>query len=361
MSYELEHIGSRLQVARHVIAKTRPDMAESLEVSAVTYANYERGHQNLIGRLEELAGACCTSTNFLTRGPLKLIPASGLSYRRKMSLKSAQARHIQGMASMACEFRAIIEEYVQLPAPRLPYAPVQSESDIEHVVAEIRSQLGMSDAPLRSAIALAESFGVLVFWVEGDSAFDGVSFWSEGCPYILLNKNQHDGYRARFTVLHELCHLICHKAPEAAERHEDERKRLDKEADLFASAFLLPASSFAKRFPRFGTLIDILDDRRYWMASCAAMVRRAWQLRLIDEDKYRKLNVGISAKGWRRGEPNSPLPEKSRIHQFFLDEAGEAGHGTSWLADRIACPIGWFREAFPQSEQYQNSFTFDGL
>ncbi len=361
MSIDLEHIGSRMVVARHILGKERAEIARQLDISSYTYGKYERGQAQVIKVLPEVAKVLCVPTDFLTKGPIDLVPATALSYRRKVSLKSSVARHVQGMASICIELASLIDEHVTVPAPSLPYIPIQSATEIEDAVRFLRSNLNMSDAPLRDAVALAESFGVLVFWIEADRTFDGVSFWCGDRPYILLNKNQLDGYRSRFTLLHEIGHLIHHRGPSDTLRHEEERKRLDREADMFASAFLMPASSYARRFPRFGSLFDILEDRSYWKASCAAMVRRAWQLNLIDEDRYRRLNVGISARGWRLGEPNTPLPEKSRVHQFFLDEVGEYGLNTRKLSDSIAFPISWLREAFPLSEQYQSEFTFDGL
>lgn len=361
MEHNLKSIGSRMAVARHILGKTTAELAVLLGVGADTYRRMESGHVNLAKYLDAIADALSVSKDYLLKGPIELVPAGALSYRRKVALKSPQARHIQGMASLTAEFTSLIEEYVNLPTVSVPSVPLSSQEEIEELVADLRRKLQMSDAPLRNAVALVESMGVLVFWVEADREFDGVSFWRAGRPYILLNKHQLDGYRTRFTVLHELCHLICHRTSEDVDRHEEERKRLDREADLFASAFLLPASSFARRFPRFGSLYDILDDRSYWKASCAAMIRRARQLNLIDEDRYRRLNVSISAKGWRRGEPNAAPPETSRIHQFFLDEAGESGLTTIKLVDQLAYSPSWFSEAFPEAAQYQLAFSLDSF
>jgi Zn-dependent peptidase ImmA (M78 family) len=360
---ELEHIGSRIEVARTILGKSRPEVAADLEVSSKVYGGFERGEsEKVFKHLDVIAETLCVKTDFFYQGPIRVILPSELSYRKRVLMKSPQSRHVQGMASLAADLTGLIERYVALPMVAVPYVPIESQDDIESAVWSIRNQLDMSDAPLRNAVALVESFGVLVFWVDADRTFDGVSFWNNDRPYILLNRNQRDGYRTRFTVLHELGHIISHRAfGDIDHRHEEERRRLDREADFFASSFLLPATSFGKRFPRFGSLYEISDDRSYWMASCAAMVRRAWQLKLIDEEHYRRLNVGISAKGWRRGEPNSPEPETSRVHRFFFDEAGEHGKTTFDLADSIGCPISWFREAFPQSEQYQTAFIFGDL
>lgn len=360
MTDNLGHIGSRMAVARHVLGKTVAEVALLLGVSTDSYRRLERGDANSLKMIDEIAAALCVSRNFLLRGPIELIPQGALSYRRKVSLKSPGARHIQGFASMVSDWVPLVEDFVQLPPVTVPFLPVGTLQDVESATRHLREQLHMPDAPLRDAMGLVESMGILVFFVDAPADFDGVSFWHpHGRPIIILNRNQKDGYRVRFSVLHELGHLICHRS--GMDRHEEERKTLEGEANLFASSFLLPASSFAKRFPRHGSLYDLLDDRSYWKVSCAAMVHRARQLQLIDADRYRRLNVSISAKGWRRGEPNSPLPETSRIHQFFLDEAGEFGLTTTKLADSIDCPPGWFAEAFPQSDQYQMALNLSAL
>ncbi len=354
-------VGARMQVARLMLGKTPQDVAKDVGVTSNTYRAYESGNRPLGDRIDEVANHLQVTVDFLNAGPIRVVPTTALSYRKREILRQPHVRHVQGLASMAIEYGRLMERHISMPPVRVPYTPVKSLEDVDDAVRKIRDQIQIADAPLRSAIDLVEHLGVFVFWVNGDPAFDGVSFWDGDRPYILLNRNIRDGYRSRFTVLHECGHLCCHRASTDADRHEEERRILDTEANRFAAAFLLPAASFARRFPRYPTLDAIADERSYWMASCAAMVYRARQLKLIDEDQYRRLNVGISSRGWRKSEPGAMRPETSKVHQFFLDEVGDKGLGPFDLALSVPCPTQWLTEALPSSDPYLNQVSFDDL
>jgi hypothetical protein len=249
---DLSHARLRAQIARNWIGKDRAPVAAEIGIAAGTYSNFELGRRALPAeRLPRLAESLCVPTEFLASGPIGWLQAGKLSYRRRAAAKSADLKHVQSVASMAPEFARLIESFVTLPPVTVPLLIPEASGDVEEIAADLRRSLPMSDAPLRHASGLVESMGVLVFWVHGDRMFDGVSFWVDGRAYILLNANQRDAYRARFTVTHELGHLVMHRAADDLSLLEEARSRRDREANDFASAFLLPASSFARRFPRY--------------------------------------------------------------------------------------------------------------
>jgi Zn-dependent peptidase ImmA (M78 family)/transcriptional regulator with XRE-family HTH domain len=358
---DVKHIGERMHVARLWLGQSQAQVAQNIGISPDTYKYFEGGSRTQLHKLEKISEVLCVSERWLMRGPLPQVPAAELSFRKRVALKSPDILHVRAMACYVEEFRYLIDRFVKLPPVRLPSIPIQSNDfiSIENTVAELRAAFGMGDAPLRNAIDLAESLGVLVFWVSSPDTFDGVSFWLGEQPYILLNSSHLDGYRCRFTILHELGHLMLHRSSSTLADKEEESKRMESEANYFASALLMPGNAFARKFPRFGNLSDILEERSYWRVSCAAMIRRAKDLHLIDEDRYRKLNIHRSAKGWQKREPGAMKPEQSKIHSYFLDEAGEVGLTAPKLAQEIECGLSWFTEGFPQAVAYQSEFSFD--
>lgn len=88
----------------------------------------------------------------------------------------------------------------------------------------------------------------------------------------------------------------------------------EKQADQFGSALLMPRAGFAREFPR-GSRIDwsgLFRLKQRWGASVAAIVRRAYDLRLIDAAKYQRAYKYMAAQGWLKGEPEEledELPE----------------------------------------------------
>jgi Zn-dependent peptidase ImmA (M78 family) len=79
-------------------------------------------------------------------------------------------------------------------------------------------------------------------------------------------------------------------------------------ADRFAGAFLLPRGAFAREFRTSPfSWNHVFELKKRWKASAAAIVKRAYDLRLIDAVDYRQSFKYMSARNWRKGsEPSEP-------------------------------------------------------
>ena len=98
---------------------------------------------------------------------------------------------------------------------------------------------------------------------------------------------------------------------------------MEREADEFASAFLMPPVEIRPHLippsiEKFGRA------KTFWKVSIKSMIRRARDLRLLSPDSYKRLCVTYSKAGYSRGEP-FPLEREtpallSRIIDFHLNE-----------------------------------------
>ena len=85
----------------------------------------------------------------------------------------------------------------------------------------------------------------------------------------------------------------------------DDKKTLDrieKEANQFASCFLLPRASFILDI-RSTSLSSFLPLKAKWKTSIQAMVYRCRELEVFSENQMIYIQKQISAKKWRRQEP----------------------------------------------------------
>src|SRR5690606_8603385 len=109
---------------------------------------------------------------------------------------------------------------------------------------------GLGLKPIRNMIHLAERQGVRVYGFDTglESGFDpnnvnALSTWYGDLPFIFLSGGG-TAERRRFTVAHELGHLVLHRHGALAGREAE------READAFAGALLVPAGDLRANPPR---------------------------------------------------------------------------------------------------------------
>ena len=190
--------------------------------------------------------------------------------------------------------------------------------------------MGMGNQPIGNLVHLMESKGIRIFSLSVDSLeVDAFSMWSDTKPIVFLN-TQKSSERSRFDAAHELGHLVLH-------RHAmEDRKRAEDEANAFASAFLMPASSIYAFAPKAPTVEKILDAKQRWKVSSAALIYRMHHLKLISPWVYRTLYTEISKRGYRTAEPNSAPRETSQILEKVVSALRAEGISREYLAKGLS-------------------------
>lgn len=180
--------------------------------------------------------------------------------------------------------------------------------DPEAAAQVVRAEWGLGEKPAPNMIHLLEAHGVRVFSLAQECRqVDAFSFSHSAQPFVFLN-TQKSGEHSRFDAAHELGHLVLHWHHELPQGRQAER-----EANRFASAFLLPAASLVSAAPRYPTLKDLIAIKRPWKVSVAALTHRLYTLGAMSEWQYRSLFVELSRRGYRTKEPSPINRETSQI------------------------------------------------
>ena len=88
---------------------------------------------------------------------------------------------------------------------------------------------------------------------------------------------------------------------------------------LFASAFLLPARAFSREFKSETFSWDhMFHLKARWKVSLAAMIVRAYGLGLLDAFMYRRAFKYLSARKWRKREPEEPRAQEPELLEESL-------------------------------------------
>jgi len=135
---------------------------------------------------------------------------------------------------------------------------------------------------------------------------DAFSLWRETTPFVFLNTMK-SAEHSRFEAAHELGHLVLHR------KVGSHGKTAEQEANQFASAFLMPQGSILGRAPMLPNLNVLIELKKQWIVSVAALAYRLHGLKLIRDWHYRSLCVEISQLGYRKSEPEGAPPEMSMV------------------------------------------------
>jgi Zn-dependent peptidase ImmA (M78 family) len=138
------------------------------------------------------------------------------------------------------------------------------------------------------------------------------SFWRDNNPFIFLN-NFKTAESSIFDAAHELGHLVMHKHGDPKETRSAER-----EANSFASAFLMPARDIRARVPRRITVETVLRAKSRWRVSAMAMAYRLNALRLLSDWQYKSICIELGKRGYRGAEPQGIDRETSVIWRKVL-------------------------------------------
>jgi Zn-dependent peptidase ImmA (M78 family) len=166
---------------------------------------------------------------------------------------------------------------------------------------------------------------------------DAFSCWPELEPRrpLIAVANQPHGDRARFSVAHELGHLVMHHPPRGTVGE------MEKEADQFAAEFLLPEVSMRQELVRPVTLTSIAQLKVRWRVSMQALIRRARDLEIISPRQYRYLFDQMIARRWVQEEPPNLniSQEKPRAVRKMAEVLYGNPPDTRRMANDLALPV----------------------
>ena len=298
----------RIAQVREFAGFSKTDLAQKLEVSVAAVSQWEDGSKNpTTANLVSIAQTLGVDVKLL----MKPVPSVVLTrrgptiFRAQSAAKTAQMkRRAHRFAEMASELFMMLEQWVTFPKIELPRV---IPSNVEKAAADCRKAWGLGNLPITKLGELFESKGIRLCSAEfGDDRCDAYSCIIDGRPFTFLGTEKQDRARARFDIAHELGHLLLHQHLSDDEIAKNSSE-IEKQANLFASAFLMPAETFTK---------DVLDTsllgfkrlKPKWGVSMQAMIYRARTLELISEETFERHFRNMSARGWRKAKAE-PLDE----------------------------------------------------
>nr|WP_321464386.1 helix-turn-helix domain-containing protein [uncultured Desulfobulbus sp.] len=269
----------------------------------------------------------------------------GLSFRKKASLRVKEKERITYQTLDFLQKYLEIEKVLNLSHEAdipIERKSIRTHEDIEQAALEIRRQWNLGEAPITQLTELLEDHGFKIYEVDGDDNFSGLSGYAAGLniPVIAVGKHG-DCVRKRFTIAHELAHLLLDFSDCGDSDHE-------KLCHAFAGALLLPEKIIREEFGggvrKRVTQWELKKLKGICGISMQAIMARAHILGIIDDASYRSFNIFVSKNGWRQKEPGeySGKEKANRFKQLVLHAAAEQVISYSKGAELLGVSLGAF-------------------
>lgn len=281
---------------------TQEQLANKLFVSQATVAKLEG---DVLGEvqdqmIERLSNALEFPLGFfLQQGERMGFGSSAYFYRKREKISAADRKRISSTVNLIRLGLARYLSMVDLQASRkLPFYDVDEFGSAPLIATTIRNYWSLPDGPIKNLTSLIESAGVVIIPCDfGTRHFDATSLNLNNLPPLIFINRDLSGDRWRFTLAHELGHLVMHDTP---------RETMEDEADSFASELLMPSDEIKPQFSRIGKvrLQELINIKPYWKVSVAALIMRASSLGFLSKNQSRYLWMQMSKAGYRLKEPN---------------------------------------------------------
>lgn len=292
-----EFIGANLRLIRLFHDLSLTELGERVGVSKQFLSRVETGAESANALLENsLAEELNVLPEFFYQIDPNPIADEQCHFRRQLTTKVVLRQVARARGEMLKRMVGVLDEHVELPTYQVGEADPESPESIERAAEKFRSLFGLGMGPLSNVTRIAENAGAVVMKVQGlATEIDAVSFATKR-PLIALNGSGRSACRERFGIAHELGHFALHIGVLTGDR------LTETQANRFASAFLMPRSTFAGecRLAIRGTRLNwpgLSELKLRWKVSKAAILFRGRQLGVFSDDQARAGYVGLNRHG----------------------------------------------------------------
>lgn len=300
-------------LARESRGKTQKDFAVDLELEQGTLSKIENG---LIPPSAVIMERICSLTKFPLSFFQQTVSPERVKghYRKQLSLPAREEKlNSAWMTVMEATILKLLES-VNIPVPNIPSWDVTTHGSPTLAAEYVRNSWHVTKGRILNVSRVFEDNGILVIPIDFAGSMDGLAtFFDRRYPVIFLNKNT-PGDRQRFTLAHELGHLVMHFGNKVIAPDRD----IEKEAHEFAGEFLLPSRDMGFMLDNI-TLPKLAELKLFWHVSMQFLLRRAFDLGKVTKDQYYYMNRLMSAKGLRKNEGVYVPSEAPKLIKEMID------------------------------------------
>jgi Zn-dependent peptidase ImmA (M78 family)/transcriptional regulator with XRE-family HTH domain len=335
----IEVFGARVRQARLLRRMTATSVVEATGWSNTRQTKIEKSptiwlSADDVARIAELFRF---PARFFSSEPQSRVSAKELLFRAPKSMTVGEQEFLATFASLAGDFLGDLDGMSKLPPVRIPSVIEEGprRTPVVQAAATLREVMGLEpDEPLDDLMYEAERLGAPVIvrrrapgeWESEfaatpgrarDERHLGYSSWvgrHRDRPLVVLRETE-SWERTRFTVAHELGHLVLHSRAYCSVNSAEEQ-----EANWFATELLAPVAAITPELPRVMSLLNLKPLKDKWGLSLGSLIMHMRDSGLIDAARAKMLTTqlhsrinpatghtwGMTEPGWKDREVERP-------------------------------------------------------
>ena len=315
------HVNPEMVIlARESRGFSQEALAAALEVSQGRISKIETGMLDVPDDLlEQLADVLGYPVHFFTQeGRMMPVEIAEIFHRKRQDVPVKLLNQIYARMDIYRRHVAALLRATDIEC-RLRRLDIDEYNGQASLIAKlVRAGLRLPRGPVHDLTRSLEDAGIIVITMDFETdKVDAISRWVPGLPPMMFVNERIPKDRCRFSLAHELGHLVMHEQP---------NQEIERQANEFAAEFLMPELDIRHDLYDL-TLTKLAQLKRHWRVAMAALLYRAQDLGTITATKARTLWADMARRGYKTHEPveldpNSEQPSLIReliaIHQKTL-------------------------------------------
>lgn len=300
-----ENFSERFKSARLLKGFSLQDLADILEkrVSRQALHRYEKGEViPSMQMIDTLSSALDVNPDFFNR---KIsVNITKVDFRKLSKLPVKEQTKIEEQVKEYLSRYLEIEETVGISHEFNNPLGTDSDALYENIATKLRKEWNLGDNPISNVVELLEDNHIKVIKLDADSSFDGLkAIVNDSIPVIVYNEKiatKQD--RVRFTLLHELGHILFENVKHLSESQKETL------CHQFAGAMLMPTKTLKIKLGEHRNKIsfaELANLKQQYGISMQAIVMRAKDCGIINEHYTKQFFFMIRQMGWKIDEPVS--------------------------------------------------------
>lgn len=335
-------ISKKIKSGRKLRSLSQQKLADEIGVSKQMISKYENSISIPSSKvLIELAKALQLNVDYFFTPPT--VELGNINFRKKSKLTTKRLEAIKEEVKLKLSNYLEIENILNIDNEfdiSIQKRKLNAKPDIERIVKEIREEWQIGFDPVHNITQLLEDQEIKIIEIaEADNLFDGMAtIIDEKYAVIVINEN-FPIERKRFTLLHELGHLIL-DIPDCDLKEEENY------CNLFAAEFLFPLSNVFKEFGknrRSVAIQELIEAQKKYGMSIQAIMYRLLYADIISKNQlsnfYRQINSNKELKKVidkeRFETPEFSHRYKQLVYRAYSQELISASKAASLLGENI--------------------------